>query len=430
MLRDRYGNEITTGSEAARDAYVEGVDHILAATYGGRDAFERAIAADPGFALAHVGAARVAMYASDMAGARSHLASAKDLAAGTTGREQAHIAIFERLLSGDAAGARDAVWDHVQDYPRDVLAAQLNTSVFGLIGFSGLPGREAEMLAFTSQLMPHYGEDWWLMSMHSLALCETGAPGPALALMDRALELNPDNANAAHFKAHEQYELGQGTAGLAYIREWLPTYDRRSLLHCHMSWHEALWALELGEVEAMWATVDDAVAPGSHGGGHGHMPINVVSDTAAIYWRASLAGLEVAPERWKAVSDYAAQFFPKSGQSFADMHAALAHAMAGDGERLAKLTETTSGFAHDLVGPVARTWRLIVDKEWQAALETLSPTMADHARFGGSRAQRDLLELTYVNILLKLGQTDEAKRYLQTHRPIFAEAAPVAGYAH
>jgi hypothetical protein len=48
-VKDRYGNDLTTTSEAARDAYVAGVDHILAATWGARDAFEAAIEADSGF---------------------------------------------------------------------------------------------------------------------------------------------------------------------------------------------------------------------------------------------------------------------------------------------------------------------------------------------------------------------------------------------
>ncbi|MCP5368654.1 MAG: tetratricopeptide repeat protein, partial [Hyphomicrobiales bacterium] len=53
MLHDRYGNPVTTASPEARDAYVAGVDLFLAGQVGVADAFERAIAADPSFALAH-----------------------------------------------------------------------------------------------------------------------------------------------------------------------------------------------------------------------------------------------------------------------------------------------------------------------------------------------------------------------------------------
>ena len=32
-MQDRYGNEVSTGSRAALDAYIEGVDHFLAAPW-------------------------------------------------------------------------------------------------------------------------------------------------------------------------------------------------------------------------------------------------------------------------------------------------------------------------------------------------------------------------------------------------------------
>ncbi len=422
MRNDGYGNPMSTGSDAARDAYVEGVDHILAATHGAKEAFERAIEADPGFALAHTGLARAQMYAADMGGARVSVDRALQVS-GLTAREEQHIAIFDLMLSGKPAEARKAVWEHVKEYPRDAMAAQLNTNVFGLIGFSGLPGREAELLAYTSFLSPHYCEDWWMTSMHSLSLCETGQPAPALELMERSLALNPRNANASHFKAHELYELGEAETGLAYLRDWMVDYDRRSILHGHNSWHTALWELQLGQIDAMWETVDDAIAPGCSES----LPINVLTDTAALYWRAELLGVDVAPERWAAVSAYAAEHFPKAGQSFADMHAALAHAMAGDGARLATLAETTNGYAGDLVAPVSKVWKAVAAGDWSSALDDLTPLMADHARIGGSRAQRDLLELTYVNILLKLGKSSEAHRFLRTRRPVFADDVPVAG---
>ena len=53
MPADRYGLELSTASQAARDAYVEGVDLFLSANFGSEAALERSIAEDPGFALAH-----------------------------------------------------------------------------------------------------------------------------------------------------------------------------------------------------------------------------------------------------------------------------------------------------------------------------------------------------------------------------------------
>jgi tetratricopeptide (TPR) repeat protein len=58
MALDRYGLVVSTASAAARDAYVEAVDCLLSANAGAEAGFDRAIAADPGFALAHIGRAR------------------------------------------------------------------------------------------------------------------------------------------------------------------------------------------------------------------------------------------------------------------------------------------------------------------------------------------------------------------------------------
>lgn len=424
-LKDRYGNRLQTRSTRARDHYIAGVDHILAATDGAVTAFEDAVAEDPGFALAHVGLARARMYAADMAGAKAAMADAEAHAEPDDAREASHIAAFQALLAGDAAKARSCVRAHVRDHPRDALCAQLCTNVFGLIGFSGETGREADLFAFTESLLPHYGADWWMQSMHALSLCEIGRPHESIALMEQSLAQNPRNANAAHFKAHAQYEIGETRAGLAYLTDWMRDYSSNAVLHGHLSWHMGLWSLQTGDLETMWRAVDEAIGPGGAKG----LPINVLTDTAALLYRAELAGAEVTPERWQQISDYAARFFPTPGQSFADIHAALAHAMAGDAERLARLTEAPAGFAGDLVAPVAQGWAAIARGDWSGALSALTPVMGDHARLGGSRAQRDLLELTWLNLLLKLGHSDEARRMMATRRPLFADAAPVAGFA-
>jgi hypothetical protein len=127
------------------------------------------------------------------------------------------------------------------------------------------------------------------------------------------------------------------------------------------------------------------------------------------------------------VSDYAAAHFATPGQSFADIHAALAHAKAGEADRLAVFETAETGFAADLVRPVASAWREMAGGEWEAAVGRLAPAMADHARLGGSRAQRDLLDFAYANALLQAGHGDEARRVMAMRRAALAEVAPIAG---
>ncbi len=424
MLADRYGLPLTTNLPEAQSAYITGVDHILAATFGASEAFGAAVAADPGFALGHVGLARARMYEGDMAGAQQAIKSAHSCASGLTEREASHLAIFDLLVQGRVVEVRQAVQEHTAQHPRDVLAAQICTNIFGLIGTSGEAGRESLQLAYTTKLYDALGEDWWILSVHGQALCEVGQLDEAMSMMDRSLALNNANANASHFKAHTLYEQGAGKAGRAYLSDWVAQYDSRALLHGHLSWHLALWALEQEDEAELWATYNGAIAPEvSHS-----LPLNVLTDAAALLYRAELAGFKAPPDLWRNLSDYASKFFPNPGMSFADMHSALAHAMAGDGERLAILTEARSGFAADLVRPVAQVWGEIARQNWATALDLLTPVMADHTRLGGSRAQRDLLELTYLNLLLKSGHSQEAHRTIRARRPIFGQNAPVSGF--
>jgi hypothetical protein len=74
MLTDRYELPLSTASWAARDAYVQGCEAKLTMYPGALEGFERAIAADPGFALAHAARAHVLLEHGDAAMARAAMA--------------------------------------------------------------------------------------------------------------------------------------------------------------------------------------------------------------------------------------------------------------------------------------------------------------------------------------------------------------------
>ncbi len=421
MLTDFYGNNLTTNTGLARDSYDIGLRAFLSANYGAQEAFSQAIEADPNFTLAYLGLARAFMSSGQVDEAKATLGKAKNLLRGLTSREKSHFLCCELVLLGETKKARAAVQTHVSEWPRDAMVAQMSTSVFGLIGFSGKAGRENDLLEYTAKLLPHYGEDWWMMSMHAISLCETGQTLESMQLMEKALNLNSRNANAAHFFAHILYEENEVSAGRDYLAAWMPKYDRRSLLYGHLSWHQALWALHEGEETVMWGIVDSSILPGKGSS----VPINTLTDTASIYYRAELAGFRVSSERWLNLSKYAAEKFPIMGQSFADIHAALAHAMAGDDEFLGKLIDGESGFAGDVVPLVASAWKAISEKKWAEAGEKLKTASSDFERLGGSRAQRDLLEFTYVNVLLRNGKRETALKTLLERRSAFYDAAPI-----
>ena len=76
MLTDRYGLALSTSSDAAQMAYIEGCDLIFSGYPGAVEAFDRAIAADPGFGLAHAGKARSHQLRAEMPQAQAARAAA------------------------------------------------------------------------------------------------------------------------------------------------------------------------------------------------------------------------------------------------------------------------------------------------------------------------------------------------------------------
>jgi hypothetical protein len=179
MLTDRYDLSVSTASPAARDAYVEGCAAKLTMYPGALDAFDRAIVADPGFALAHAARAHLLLERGDVAAARAAMATASSVTAGLSEREASHIAFFGILAAGDAEGALGVLPGHLDAWPRDAVVLATTAFTNGLIGSSGRAGQKRTLLALLDRLAPSYGDDWWFTAHHGMALSENGQYGAA-----------------------------------------------------------------------------------------------------------------------------------------------------------------------------------------------------------------------------------------------------------
>jgi len=423
MLDDAFGNPVGTLSVEARDAYDLGVSRFLGAELGVSDAFKIAINADEGFALAYIGLARNMQLLSQLDGVKANLTTARNLARGLSARERSHIEVSALLLEGNAPAARAAVYEHVKEWPTDVMIAQMCTSVFGLIGFSGLPGREAEQLAFITTLMPHYGNNWWYRTQLAFAQLEVGQLDAAEVNIEVAMNANPRSAHTAHIRAHLYYENMEDKEGLSYLSNWCKTYDPSATLYNHIYWHIGLWSLETGDIDRMWQVLDINISPEKSQG----PPLNVLTDAASLLFRAELAGLKVPVERWNKLSVYALSKFPNPGLGFADLHAAISHSRSGNRNALDVIIDSDNGAVSDLTKTLATGYREMEDGNWAMAAKQFCHAMRDHARIGGSKAQRDLIDYSLASCLVRDGRQQEARTLLSITRPHAVTKDIVAG---
>jgi tetratricopeptide (TPR) repeat protein len=230
MLTDRYGLASSTASAAARDDYAYASDQALTFYPGAAEAYDRAIAADPGFALAHAGKAQVLMRQGDIAGARAALDAAKDVSAGLPHREASHIGFFDLVFAGRTEAAIAALYAHLTAWPRDALVVASAANPNGLIGASGRIGQKHQIAMLMNSLAPHYGDDFWFLSYHAMALCEDGQLAAARMKIEKSVTTNPNNAHGAHGFAHVCYESGEPETARTYLSSWLATYPRRLFL--------------------------------------------------------------------------------------------------------------------------------------------------------------------------------------------------------
>jgi hypothetical protein len=415
MLEDRYGLPVSTTSVAALEAYAEGVDRLLSANAGAEESFEQSTRLDPSFALAHVGLARSLQLQARVTDARAAAARARTLGDGLTRRERGHVEALGIAVEGDAARALAAIRAHLADFPRDAMVLAPATGVYGLIGFSGRQDRNQLQADLLDGLAAAYGDDWWFLGAHGFALTEARGWKDGAPLVERSLALSPRNAHAVHAHAHVLYERGGDREGAAFVEAWLPPYPRAAQLHCHLSWHLALFQLGLGQPERAWALYAESIRPGAALS----PPMPTLCDSASLLWRSELAGERRRLDCWREVAAHAGRSFPRIGLAFADAHAALAFAAAGETDllerRVAELRQADAEGrlpSGGVLPIVAEAFGAFARRDWESVIRLLAPEVERFVRVGGSRAQRDLFENTLLAAYLHLGRAEEAAAFL------------------
>lgn len=414
-LTDRYGLPLTTRSGQAAAAYVDGIDRALAGNVGSEACLAAALAADEGLAVAQVALARGLQLQGMVAEARAGAARARQLAAGTSARERSHVATMATVIERGGAEGLAAVREHIAAYPRDAFVLSQAAGVYGLIGFSGSADRNAEQLALLDGVAGAYGEDWWFLSAHAFAYNEIEAHETARQLVERSLASYARNGHAAHTLGHVYFETGAWAEGIAYLDGWLPGYERDAQLHCHLTWHLALFELNEGRPERALALYETGVGPRASQS----TPLGTLADAASLLWRCSLDTASCPELPWTDVQALAARSFPTAGITWADAHAALAYAAAGDREALdrllAELRERQAA-GKLAAGPVVVALVAGVDAfahgDYDEAIRQLEPVAAEVVRIGGSHAQREVFEDTLIEAYLRAGHSEAAVRAL------------------
>jgi tetratricopeptide (TPR) repeat protein len=390
---------------------------------------DRALAEDPQFVMGHAFRAGLLIMAADGAVEpllRQSVEAGEALAHRAHDRERRHLAAARAWLDRDFAGSLQRYGEIIVDYPRDSFALQVAHIGDFLLGQSTmLRDRVAQVLPAWDGSVPGFG---YVLGMHAFGLEETNLFVAAEETGRRALAINPRDPWAIHAVAHVMEMQGRQADGIAWLASRTRDWAEDNMFAGHNWWHLALFHLDLGQIEHVLELYDVRIR-----GNHSDVVLDLI-DASAMLWRLHLRGIDVG-DRWREIADLWEQRGAGGYYPFNDVHAMMA--FVADGREAAAEesliclrtaahgTGTNAAMAREVGLPVAEALVAFGRGDHDRVIALLSAARTLAQRFGGSNAQRDLLQLTLLEAAVR-GRRKGLARALAAERTALKPASPTA----
>jgi hypothetical protein len=402
---DARGNPSGTASVEARAAAEQALWRMMSFYDTPLADLDRAMAADPGWALPHVMKAGFLLSLTEpslLEEAAAHLSQARALASGAPAPEQAHLLAVQQIAEGRWHAACRS-WDEILlGHPRNALAlqwAQLWDFYRGdALSLRQRPARALPEWDASDPLHP------CVLALYAFGLEECNLYPQAEEAGRRALAASPRVPWAVHAVAHVMEMQGRFDEGSAWLRQYQPHWAEGNGFAGHLWWHQGLFRLEALDTAGVLRLVDKYLS-----GEALQITLQRV-DAAAMLWRLHLLEVDVAAharallDGWNLANGSAGYY------AFNDLHAVLAMLAAGEPARaeghVARCAERALGpddarranhqMAREVGLPLMRGLLAFARGEFAAACEAMHPPRALAQRFGGSHAQRDLIDQTLI----------------------------------
>ena len=403
--RDNSGYEMS-GATAEGLAHFERAVHQFRCYVGDPLAsVDAALSAAPQMVMAHVLKAHLHLLGTEPAAlpiARQCHAAATGLPA--TERERAHLEAARLLAEGRWRGAGRALEDVSIAYPLDALALQAGHQIDFFRGDSRmLRDRIARALPAWNKSIPGYHA---VLGMHAFGLEETGDYAQAERHGRKAVELERRDTWAWHAVAHVYEMRNQPREGLGWMSTDADAWSQDSFFSVHNFWHVAVYHLELGATEEALRLFDGTVF-----GKRSSVVLEMI-DASALLWRLALRGVAVG-DRFDRVAQNWAPIAAAGNYAFNDLHAMMCFVGAGRRNDQQAVLEAqlaamqsdgdNAAFTREVGHPATMAIQAFGQGRYAECIELLRPIRHMAHRFGGSHAQRDVLDQTLLEASRRAG---------------------------
>jgi hypothetical protein len=421
MITDRQGNDLNGATSQAAESFDQAVHAFNVYRGDPLRLLDLAVEAAPDFAMAHILKAHILGLATEPQATVEALALAgKIRAMRLDEREASHVAALDLLLEGNWTGAALSLGRHSARYPHDLVALQCGH----LIDFYRAHARElrdriARALPKWSPDMPGYSI---LRGMHAFGLEECGDYPRAEEEGRDALDQQPLDCWAHHAVAHVMEMQGRAEDGIGWMIAREPYWSGDdNFFKVHNWWHRALYHLSLQETEEALALYDGPIRESRSA-----VALDLV-DASGLLWRLQLLSIDTG-DRWRELAETWDRHADGKTYSFNDWHAVMAWLGAGrhrDVERMLAAYRadaaggTESGrWARDIGLPLIEGFAAFWHGDYHAAAERLYGARHISNAFGGSNAQRDIIDWTLTECALRGGLADLAESLANERRAL------------
>lgn len=324
--------------------------------------------------------------------------------------ERGHLAALDHLAAGRLHEASRVIEDVAIENPRDLLALIAGHQLDYFTGNARmLRDRAARALPAWSPGTPGRHS---VLAMYAFGLEENGQYGAAERHGREAILEEPRDGWARHAVAHVLEMEGRHDEGIAFMREDLQSWTMDSFIAVHNWWHLALYHLELGQIDEVLELVDGPITDMAE-----PQMLDLV-DASAMLWRLHLRGVELGG-RWRRLTERYQAVWAPGAYAFNDLHAIMAFIGAGrrdlvqatlEAQAFAALSASDNAvFSQEVGYPLMKAFAGFGVGNYAETVRLIRPIRSIAARFGGSNAQRDVIDLTLIEAALRNGDRDLAQ---------------------
>jgi tetratricopeptide (TPR) repeat protein len=386
---------------------------------------DTAMSADPSWALPHVIKAGFLLGLTEAAlldEASAHLSHARALARGAPRRERAHLDAVQQVLDGRWQAACRTWEELLVEHPRDALALQwAHLWDFYRGDAVALRQRPARVLPEWDDGDPLYP---YVLALHAFGLEECNLYPQAEEAGRRALAADPRVPWAVHAVAHVMEMQGRFEEGSAWLRQQQPVWAEGNGFAVHLWWHAALFRLEALDTQGALRLVDKHLS-----GDALQVDLQRV-DAASLLWRLHLLGEDVSAACLRLLDAWPGDDGAAGHYAFNDLHRVLALLGAGEVSRaeawIARCAEramraeearrSNHPMAREVGLPLMRALVSFARGDADGAADAIFPLRGAAHRFGGSHAQRDVVDQTLLAAAARGGRRALGRALLNERR--------------